>query len=47
MARIMMDYLLHNGKNILRSLDRFGIILGPHSHKLKSEMCGERKITER
>lgn len=47
MARIMMDYLLHNRKNILRSLDRFGIFLGPYSHKQKSVMCGERKRTER
>ena len=47
MARIMMDYLLHNRKNILRSLDRFGIILRPYSHKQKSVICGERMITER
>ena len=47
MTRIMIDYLLHNKKNMLRSLDRYGIILGPYSHKQKSGMCGERKITER
>jgi len=47
MARIMMDYLLNNRKNILRSLDRYGIILGPYSHKQKSVMCVERKIAER
>ena len=42
-----MNYLLHKRKNILRSLDRFGIILGPYSNKQKSVMCGERKIAER
>ena len=47
MARITMDYLLDNRKSILRSLDRFGIILGPYSHKQKSVKCGERKVTER
>lgn len=47
MARIMMDYLLHNRKNMLRSLDRFGMILGPYSHKQKTVMCDERKRTER
>lgn len=47
MTRIMIDYLLHNKKNMLRSLDRFGMILGPYSHKQKAVMCDERKRTER
>lgn len=42
-----MDYLLDNRKSILRSLDRFGIILGPYSHKQKSVMYDEKKIAER
>ena len=43
----MMDYLLHNRKSVLRSLDMYGIILGRCSRKLKSVMCGEKKIAER
>lgn len=42
-----MDYLLHNRKSVLRSLDMYKIILGGCAHKQKSGMCGERKITER
>ena len=47
MTRIIMDYLLHNRKNVLRSLDMYKIILGGCSRKQKSGMCGEKKITER
>lgn len=47
MTRIMMDYLLHNRKSVLRSLDMYKIILGGCSRKQKSGMCGERKIAER
>ena len=47
MTYIMMDYLLHNRKSVLRSLDMYKIILGGCSRKLKSVMYDERKITER
>ena len=47
MTRIMMDYLLHNRKSVLRSLDMYKIILGGCSRKQNSGICGERKITER
>ena len=47
MTCIMMNYLLYNRKNVLRSLDMYKIILGGYSRKQKSEMCGEKKITER
>ena len=46
MTCIMMDYLLHNRKSVLRSLDMYKIILGGCSRKLKSGMCGERKIAK-
>ena len=42
-----MDYLLHNRKCVLRSLDMYRIILGGCSRKQKSVMCGERKIAKR
>ena len=47
MTCIMMDYLLHNRKSVLRSLGMYKIILGGCSHKQKSGMCGDRKIAER
>ena len=47
MTWIMMDYLLHNRKSVLRSLDMYKIILGGCSRKQKSGMCGEKKIAER
>ena len=47
MTRIMMDYLLHNRKSVLRSLDMYKIILEGCLRKQKSEMCGERKIAKR
>ena len=47
MTCIMMDYLLRNRKSVLRSLDMYKNILGGCSRKQNSEMCGERKITER
>ena len=47
MTRIMMDYLLHNRKSVLRSLDMYEIILGGCSRKQKSGMCNERKIAKR
>ena len=47
MTRIMMDYILHNRKSVLRSLDMYRIILGRYSRRQKSGMCGERKKAER
>ena len=47
MTCIMMDYLLHNRKNVLLPLDMYGTNLGRCSRKQKSVMCGERKIAKR
>lgn len=47
MTRIMMNYLLHNRKSVLRSLDMYKIILGGCSRKQNSVMCGEKKIAKR
>jgi len=47
MTYIMMDYILHNRKSVLRSLDMYKIILGGCSRKQKTIMCGERKIAKR
>ena len=47
MTYIMMDYLLHNRKSVLRSLGMYKIILGGCSRKQNSGMCGEIKIAKR
>ena len=47
MTRTMMNYILHNRKNVLLSLDMYETNLGRCSRKQKSGMCGERKIAER
>jgi len=47
MTCIMMNYLLHNRKSVLRSLDMYKIILGGCSRKQNSGICGERKIAKR
>ena len=47
MTCIMMNYLLHNRKSVLRSLNMYKNILGGCSRKQKSGMWGERKIAKR
>ena len=47
MTLIMLNYLLHNRKSVLRSLDMYKIVVGSCARKQNSGMYGERKITER
>ena len=47
MTRIMMDYLLHNRKSVLRSLDMYRIILGRYSRRQNRECAAkERKLND-